>query len=593
MKEPKLNYLGAIGLFLTIFIIITPVLLKEDYVSNTLLEHDLTNYCTFKNRTNTTSIQILVDESNDGDTIEIENGFYQGTIYVNKSVTIRGKDVNETIVQTALGESVFVINAEGCSIENISLVSSRNSTVSTGILINSNRNCIKNCIVSSFKFGLFLNGTEGNVISSCISTNNRVAGIYLDNSRNNIISKSFLNSNSIGIFLTEESNNNSLIKIESTNNVKDGIYIDDSSNNLISYGNFSNNKYGINIYESDFVAKGTYCKGNHIEGSTCVKNLQSGITIYGGINNIISKSISMNNGRNGIEIFESDNNIISNSTFQFNNLSGISNFGSKNRICNNTSNDNYYGLRNYDGEKNTIENNIFSNNQYGLYLSLLSTSELKGNICSYNTNIGIYLESSIMNKITLNRVEYNGKNIVLETRSSNNTLFQNNFYSTHDENYVFDGGKNNKWNNSIYGNYWSNWNNPDYNEDGIVDHPYQIIGSANSTDYFPLSFLEINDADNDGFPDGLEKLYGTNEMDPSSSPKDIDNDKIPDKIDTDRDGDGIENENDYYPDDPDKWEKPKENWTVHIIVIICILILTIAIIVSIKLRRKKKRTDNH
>ncbi len=81
---------------------------------------------------------------------------------------------------------------------------------------------------------------------------------------------------------------------------------------------------------------------------------------------------------------------------------------------------------------------------------------------------------------------------------SNNLIYLNYFYfnngseNTYDSSHVqaYDGGTNNHWNTSKYGNYWLDWaeNNDtnDQNHDGIVDWPYDIKGSAGAKDYYPL-----------------------------------------------------------------------------------------------------------
>ena len=34
--------------------------------------------------------------------------------------------------------------------------------------------------------------------------------------------------------------------------------------------------------------------------------------------------------------------------------------------------------------------------------------------------------------------------------------------------------------------YWDDWNSPDDDDDGVVDNPYTITGSANNQDIYPL-----------------------------------------------------------------------------------------------------------
>ena len=62
------------------------------------------------------------------------------------------------------------------------------------------------------------------------------------------------------------------------------------------------------------------------------------------------------------------------------------------------------------------------------------------------------------------------------------------------------------------------------------------------------------DDDNDGFPDADETLCGTDPLDATSVPSDMDNDGVCDAMDDDIDGDGVANDDDFAPENPDKWQ---------------------------------------
>ncbi|MEC8632731.1 MAG: hypothetical protein VXY10_04765 [Candidatus Thermoplasmatota archaeon] len=62
------------------------------------------------------------------------------------------------------------------------------------------------------------------------------------------------------------------------------------------------------------------------------------------------------------------------------------------------------------------------------------------------------------------------------------------------------------------------------------------------------------DDDNDGFPDTDETLCGTDPLDATSVPSDMDNDGLCDSMDDDIDGDGVANDDDFAPENPDKWQ---------------------------------------
>ena len=62
------------------------------------------------------------------------------------------------------------------------------------------------------------------------------------------------------------------------------------------------------------------------------------------------------------------------------------------------------------------------------------------------------------------------------------------------------------------------------------------------------------DDDNDGYPDTDEAYCGSDPLDATSVPSDMDNDGVCDRLDDDMDGDGVSNDEDYAPEDPDKWQ---------------------------------------
>jgi len=62
------------------------------------------------------------------------------------------------------------------------------------------------------------------------------------------------------------------------------------------------------------------------------------------------------------------------------------------------------------------------------------------------------------------------------------------------------------------------------------------------------------DADGDSFADGIENQCGSDPLDPASIPADMDGDGTCDALDDDMDGDGVNNDDDFAPEDPDKSE---------------------------------------
>lgn len=151
---------------------------------------------------------------------------------------------------------------------------------------------------------------------------------------------------------------------------------------------------------------------------------------------------------------------------------------------------------------NTLANNTCSSNNYvGIGLALSGTNTLTNNTCSSNGHDGIFLLSSNNNEISWNQVSNNGGCGVNISSGSNNRIWYNTIIgnngatSTYNASHTQarDDGANNWWNGTDgldnRGNYWSDWTTPDaVPPQGIVDHPYIILGSAGAKDYYPLSY---------------------------------------------------------------------------------------------------------
>ena len=146
-----------------------------------------------------------------------------------------------------------------------------------------------------------------------------------------------------------------------------------------------------------------------------------------------------------------------------------------------------------------IKENIVLSAEWGIYLSLCSNNTIEGNAvmnCSY----GLFFESSSYNLIVRNTIAYNHYGVTLKTipyillfppppPSKQNILYHNSFCDNSFQ--VIDAGFATKWDNDCEGNFWSNYNGTDLNNDGIGDTsiPWETV------DYYPLMNGYWNPAD--------------------------------------------------------------------------------------------------
>ena len=172
------------------------------------------------------------------------------------------------------------------------------------------------------------------------------------------------------------------------------------------------------------------------------------------------------------------NNIITNNGF------GIKlDSATETLIANNNITQNYdWSIAVWNSSRISITGNNITTNTYELHLANSTDFNISDNIIS-NDWTGITLLNSKNGTITGNTISMNkpGYGIHIQ-HSSNNTIFHNNFI----DNTLSVGNENstNNWKDFEEGNFWSDYNGTDGNNDGIGDTPYSPRGI--SMDPYPL-----------------------------------------------------------------------------------------------------------
>jgi len=374
---------------------------------------------------------------------------------IHLSHCVDGNLENNTLLYNLMGIDLS-------SSRNITLIDNKCSGGGYGIYLSSssNNNTLTNNICIAHVYNcIYLLSSNNNTLN-----NNKCIGqsIHLDSSSYNNILNNNCSNNQVGIVLDSVSNDNTLTENTCSSDYNIGIALDSSSNNTLNGNDCSNITYGSQSL-SEIGVYGIYLSSS--SNSTLINNNCSndydGIYLHSSRDNTLSNNNCSSNDHAGIDLFQQCNS---------NTLSS-----------NNCSSDGHRGIIIEQSSRNSLrDNNCSSDGADGIYLGLLSSNnEVSHNLVRNNAGYGVIIDYS---------TDYPGSN----NRIWNNTFIgDNGATGTYDSSraQAFDGGAHNWWNSTEgYGNYWSDWTTPDAVPPwGVVDHPYDISGSAGAKDYYPLT----------------------------------------------------------------------------------------------------------
>jgi len=233
------------------------------------------------------------------------------------------------------------------------------------------------------------------------------------------------------------------------------------------------------------------CTNITVKDLNLKNNIQGMILAY--TNDSRIQNLNITNNEHGIYLCRSSNNTISNSEVSNNQFGMSIESSSENNIVYNNVTEADEGITLAYSSSNNITNNNISNNKYGgVLLSLSSDNNIAYNNVTGNGLVGIGISSD--GKGTLENNLLQGNNLTNNTcgvqlgYTSGNKCYNDNFVNNTQQAFVQVpiGGVSigNVWDNGFEGNYWSDYNGTDSNQDGIGDTPYII--DANNIDHFPL-----------------------------------------------------------------------------------------------------------
>ncbi len=412
------------------------------------------------------------------------------------------------VVLNGLGYSLEGANSgNGIFFRDISNVTLKNLTIRNfdiGINIyNSSQNRIQhNNITDNNDFGIYIYDSLNNTVSDNKIMNNGgynyggYSAIDISYSHNNTLHRNNITENLFldGVGLWASSNNSIYDNVMASNYM--GIrYDQSSSHNHVHTNNISSSLYGIYLIQStnntlnhnllDDVNYGFYVYGEELSQylhDIDTSNLVDGKPVYYLINHNNDSIRPPTHPEIGfLALINSTNITVERNNLTNNGLGLLFAYTKNSRIAYNNITHNYDGVKHYRSFNNSITgNNIVGNEYRGIYLWDSNGTTMSENSIVDNGELGIYLSDASNNILYGNTIAHS--DYAIELGGHNNSIYLNNFVNNTQQidSYDFE----NFWDNGLEGNYWSDYNGNDTNNDGIGETPYEI--DPNNNDTLPL-----------------------------------------------------------------------------------------------------------
>lgn len=377
---------------------------------------------------NFTRIQRAINFASSGDCIKVCSGDYDEKLIISKSIRLIGEQRNTTRINGDNTGDVILLLEDNITVTGFTIQYSGDEPMyDAGIEIRSDNAIISQnnlCFNGKFGVGIYLNHSNGSIITGNNIHHNGNEGIYAEHASDNIISsnKIFAN-NHTALVLSYATDNIVLSNTIYANHCGISIWPHSKSNTIMKNKIFDHPGCGMGIWENS--------DSNNILYNRFENNSQWGIGIYSANKNSIHNN-TLSGSINAIVLSKAVSSYIHSNLIENNSLSGIS-------ITENTTNA-------------QIKNNLLQYNEYGICMQDSHHSQIKRNSILHNEN-GIYLIRSTGNSIQQNQIENKWTGIQLEN-AVNNTIHKNNCCRNADGIYLYQSFHNTISANLIDNNYW-------------------------------------------------------------------------------------------------------------------------------------------
>ena len=212
--------------------------------------------------TNYSDIQEAINSANDGDIVFVYAGTYNGSITIDKSLSLIGEDKNTTIIDSHTFGDVLTVTKDWVNISDFTIQNGQKTDwieggyayINSGIRILSGHVTVDQNVIVNNTYGIYIeNGENNQIISNHIFDNGK--GIRISGFNNTIANNNITNNNQ---------NYTTNITLMGENNF--GIYLVAANDNNIT-GNTISNHLGKGIKLSLLSLNNTIYKNNFIDNA--------------------------------------------------------------------------------------------------------------------------------------------------------------------------------------------------------------------------------------------------------------------------------------------------------------------------------------
>jgi len=217
---------------------------------------------------NYTRIQDALNNITPGGTVYVFPGMYHEHIVVTTPAHLIGDNKDSTIIDGDNEEYVVILDARNSTLSGFTIMHSGRTFPEAGVYVKSNSNTISGNILTDNFYGIRLESTKNNTITSNVIIHNLRCGIYFSRASDNTLTGNIVSNHSFnGFGLYEFSNNNTLTENIFSQNNFSGINIRDSMGNQVVDNRILEDRIGLHIPPPEYntIVHGNVFSENRID----------------------------------------------------------------------------------------------------------------------------------------------------------------------------------------------------------------------------------------------------------------------------------------------------------------------------------------